>query len=55
MRRDGPALIAQCAMLVEQVELRRGPQQRLVRVLAMHVDQLLAELAQLRQRDARRR
>ena len=34
-------------MFVEQLQLRRGPQQRLVRVLSVHVDQAFAQLAQL--------
>ncbi len=40
---------SQRTMLVEQLQLRGGPQQRLMRVLAVHVDQVLTELAQLRQ------
>ena len=38
-------------MLVKQFELRGRSQQRLVRMLAVHVDQLFAQFAQLRQRD----
>ena len=40
-------------MFVEQGELRRGLQQRLMRVLAVHVEQQFAEFAQLRERDRR--
>ena len=44
------ALACEPAVLVEQRELGGALQQRLVRVLAVHVEQELAEFAQLRQR-----
>ncbi len=43
---------AKRAVFVEEFELGSWPQQHLMRVLTLHIEQLLAELTELRQRDA---
>jgi len=45
---DPGGLFAEAAMLVEQMLLRARLQQRLMRVLTVHIDQQFAQLAQLR-------
>ncbi|GAB7540238.1 hypothetical protein BGC_64630 [Burkholderia sp. 3C] len=49
---DGGRVGRQASVRVEHLALGVGPHQQLVRVLAVHVDQHLAQLAQLRERGA---